>query len=77
MRRLALAHPIMTASIAYLSHRPQRLTITVSHRVAENLIQQSNDQGRSISNLAAYLLERALTDPDNSPQIPKRWPGQD
>lgn len=66
----------MTASIPYLSRRPQRLTITVSHHVADRLIRQSNDQGRSISNLAAYLLERALNDPDSGPPIKKRWPGE-
>ena len=66
----------MTASLSYLSRRPQRLTITVSHHVAEHLVQQSNDQGRSISNLAAYLLERAIAEPDSGPPIKKRWPGQ-
>jgi len=67
----------MPANLSYLSRRPQRLTITVSHAVANQLIEQSNDQGRSISNLAAYLLERALTDPDSGPPIKKRWPGKD
>jgi len=67
----------MTANLSYLSRRPQRLTITVSHSVAQHLIEQSNDQGRSISNLAAYLLERALTDPDCGPPIKKRWLGKD
>ena len=67
----------MPANLSYLSRRPKRLTITVSHSVASCLIEQSNDQGRSISNLAAYLLERALTEPDNGPPINKRWPGQD
>lgn len=67
----------MTASLGYLSRRPQRLTITVSHHVADTLINQSNEQGRSISNLAAYLLERALMDPECGPPIKKRWPGQD
>ena len=67
----------MPANLSYLSRRPQRLTITVSHAVATHLIEQSNDQGRSISNLAAYLLERALSDPDSGPPIKKRWPGKD
>ena len=66
----------MTASLSYISRRPQRLTITVSHHVAEHLINQSNDQGRSISNLAAYLLERAITERESGPPIKKRWPGQ-
>ena len=67
----------MPANLSYLSRRPQRLTITVSHAVATHLIEQSNDQGRSISHLAAYLLERALMDPDSGPPIKKRWPGKD
>jgi hypothetical protein len=67
----------MPANLSYLSRRPQRLTITVSHAVATHLIEQSNDQGRSISNLAAYLLERALTEPDSGPPIKKRWPSKD
>lgn len=66
----------MTADLSLVSKRPQRLTITVSHHVADHLIQQSNSQGRSISNLAAYLLERALTEPDSGPPIKKRWPDQ-
>ena len=67
----------MPANLSYLSRRPQRLTITVSYAVATHLIEQSNNQGRSMSNLAAYLLERALTEPDNGPPIKKRWPGKD
>jgi hypothetical protein len=66
----------MTASLALVSRRPQRLTITVSHHVAEHLIEQSNHQGRSISNLAAYLLEVAIGELPASPPIKKRWPGQ-
>ena len=66
----------MTAKLFSSSRKPQRLTITVSHSVADHLISQSTSQGRSISNLAAYLLERALTDPDSGPPIKKRWPGQ-
>lgn len=64
----------MTADLSLLTRRPQRLTITISHHVAHTLIRQSNDQGRSMSNLAAYLLERALTEPDSGPPIKKRWP---
>ena len=66
----------MTAKLFSSSRKPQRLSITVSHLVADHLISQSTSQGRSISNLAAYLLERALTDPDSGPPIKKRWPGQ-
>lgn len=66
----------MPADLSLASRRPQRLTITVSYHVADHLVQQSFDQGRSISNLAAYLLERAITDPDSGPPIKKRWPGE-
>lgn len=67
----------MTANFALASRRPQRLTITVSHHVAEHLVEQSNSQGRSMSNLAAYLLEVALGDMPPVPPIKKRRPGQD
>ena len=66
----------MPADLSLASRRPQRLTITVSYHVAEHLVEQSNSQGRSISNLAAYLLEVALGDLPPAPPIKKRWPGQ-
>ena len=43
----------------------QRLTITVPHATLDALVERSNREGRSLSNLAAYLLESALT-PSNS-----------
>jgi hypothetical protein len=39
---------------------PKRITITIPRRAYENLMQRSDDEGRSLSNLAAYLLESAL-----------------
>ena len=66
----------MTAKLFSSSRKPQRLTITVSHSVADHLISQSTSQGRSISNLAAYLLEVALGDLPPTPPIKKRWPGE-
>jgi hypothetical protein len=41
----------------YISHKPQRISITVSHSVHEALVEESLSQGRSLSNLASYLLE--------------------
>lgn len=38
----------------------QRLTITVAHSTLEALVERSGLEGRSISNLAAYLLESSL-----------------
>ena len=66
----------MTASLRLVSRKPKRLTITVSHAVCEHLLTLSDEQGRSTSNLAAYLLEAALGAMDGKPPIPKRWPGQ-
>ena len=40
----------------------QRLTITVAHSTLQALVGRSQQEGRSLSNLAAYLLESALED---------------
>ena len=39
---------------------PRRLTITIPHGTYEQLLERSDAQGRSLSNLAAYLLESSL-----------------
>ena len=38
----------------------QRVTITVPFHVHQRLLTLSNEQGRSTSNLMAYLIERGL-----------------
>mgnify|MGYP006269074437 FL=1 len=38
----------------------QRLTITVAQATLEALVDRSSCEGRSLSNLAAYLLESSL-----------------
>ena len=43
-----------------LGRAPQRITITLPHHVYKQIAQRSIVEGRSISNLAAYLLERAV-----------------
>jgi hypothetical protein len=40
--------------------RPVRVTITIPYNAYQSLIERSNQQGRSLSNLAAYLLETSL-----------------
>ncbi|NBS69669.1 hypothetical protein EBT31_12265 [bacterium] len=65
----------MTANLSMVSRRPKRITITVSYAVAEHLLNISDEQGRSTSNLAAHLLEVALGGMQEPP-IKKRWPGQ-
>jgi hypothetical protein len=43
---------------AFLS--PQRITITVPAMTLKKLIRRSAEEGRSLSNLAAFLLEQSL-----------------
>jgi hypothetical protein len=40
--------------------RPKRITITVNYSVYTQLVERSSREGRSISNLASYLLQRDL-----------------
>jgi hypothetical protein len=40
--------------------RPKRITITVSHSLYTKLRERSSREGRSISNLASYLLQDDL-----------------
>ena len=39
---------------------PRRITATVPHTLCTLLIERADLEGRSVSNLVAYLLERAL-----------------
>lgn len=45
---------------ASLSRSPKRLTITIPFTVFSALEKRSTEEGRSLSNLAAYLLEQSL-----------------
>jgi len=36
---------------------PKRITITIPHNAYEHLLKQSDYEGRSLSNLAAFILE--------------------
>ncbi|MCS5700043.1 hypothetical protein NZK32_13440 [Cyanobium sp. FGCU-52] len=45
---------------AHAFRSPRRVSITIPFRTYQDLLQRSNEQGRSLSNLAAYLLETAL-----------------
>jgi len=42
------------------SRKPVRITITVPHSTHSALADRSDQEGRSLSNLAAYILENAL-----------------
>jgi hypothetical protein len=39
---------------------PRRVTITLPHSTYSHLMERSDSEGRSMSNLAAYLLEASL-----------------
>lgn len=43
-----------------MQRQPQRISITISFRVHEVLLKRSEDEGRSMSNLCAFLLEESL-----------------
>ena len=48
-------------SLAELATRhPHRITITIPQSTREQLLERSDVEGRSLSNLAAFLLERSL-----------------
>jgi predicted CopG family antitoxin len=40
--------------------RPKKITITVNHSLYTKLLELSSSEGRSISNLASYLLQHDL-----------------
>lgn len=44
----------------FCTRAPKRLSITLALQPYEQLLQRSDWEGRSVSNLAAYLLEQAL-----------------
>lgn len=47
-----------SATLGIASRKPQRITITVPWSTYQTLIETSTNQGRSLSNTAAYWLER-------------------
>lgn len=62
----------MTTAIQF--RKPKRISITVAQAVIDRLEKRSFEEGRSTSNLAAFLLEAALAGLDNqTPPIQKRW----
>ena len=44
------------------SRTPKRITITIPDATFQKIVQRSNEEGRSLSNLAAYILEQGLKD---------------
>jgi macrodomain Ter protein organizer (MatP/YcbG family) len=52
----------MNDKLRILQRQPRRISITLSYNVHEALIKRSDEEGRSVSNLCAFLLEDALKD---------------
>lgn len=49
-----------SSSTAPAFRTPRRLSITLPHSTYHELLERSDAEGRSMSNLAAYLLESSL-----------------
>jgi len=48
--------------------RTKRISIVMPGFLHDRLVLRSNNEGRSLSNLCAYLLESALSDDPSKPQ---------
>lgn len=59
-QKAALQAGSMQVSPAFRA--PRRITITVPYGAYQRLLERSELEGRSLSNLAAYLLENAMGD---------------
>lgn len=47
-------------SLPSVFRKPVRVTITLPHNIYMNLKKRSDEEGRSLSNLAAFLIEKSL-----------------
>lgn len=56
----------MNDRLRVLQRQPRRISITLSYHVHEALLNRSEEEGRSVSNLCAFLLEDALRDSNRS-----------
>ena len=54
------ARPVTKPLPLLALRKPKRITITIAQAVYERLEQLSAEDGRSLSNLAAFLLERGI-----------------
>ena len=58
----------MNDRLRVLQRQPRRISITLSYHVHEALLNRSEEEGRSVSNLCAFLLEDALRDANRNLQ---------
>lgn len=66
----------MSTASSRLTRKPVRITITVPESVYDGLLQVSDNQGRSLSNLASHLLEAALPDRQYEVRAVAKEPGR-
>jgi hypothetical protein len=59
------------ANLSFYTRAPRRISITLPLHPYEQLLKRSDWEGRSLSNLAAFLLEQALKEIER-PQGPKQ-----
>ena len=57
-----------------LFRKPRRVSITLPEPIYRELLERSNEQGRSISNLAAFLLEQAIASQQQQEQEQEQQP---
>lgn len=57
-RRPSNLQPGLSAPAVF--RNPRRISITLPEQVYQELLRRSDVQGRSLSNLAAFLLEQAI-----------------
>lgn len=55
-------HALAPRQLSVLQRKPRRLSVTLNQATYERLQAMSDEQGRSLSNLSAYLLEAATRD---------------
>jgi len=61
----------MNDRLRLLQRQPRRITITLSYHVHEALLHRAEEEGRSVSNLCAFLLEESLRHPQGLPNAPE------
>lgn len=59
---------VYSSQMAPAFRNPRRITITLPHNAFCALQERSDHEGRSLSNLAAYLIESSLDSP-NPPKL--------
>ena len=52
--------PVRNTGLQLVQRAPQRISITIPYAMYHALIERSDYEGRSVSNLAALLLEKGL-----------------